>query len=204
MATPQSQRRRQTVDALAAILALPGPTDVLLLLKTLATVGLIGQAADAAIRLAELVPDEPIPEGPAGAITAGAEGDYEAAYILAAGERIQAALVAGHTLAEAGVLEQRYWQMHRDAVFHRYLAARSVDNAAKIYGDTLGWYLGQRKTHTPVCVAAAGHNFNAWQRPLAGFPGTSHALCGCHAGPPHYTNVTVDDATRALVMAGKD
>lgn len=202
---PSRTSRAKALDTVAAILAGLTPTAAYpLLIKTLATIGIVGTAATAAIRLYTGEIPAPLPEGAAGTIVAQGEADYRAAFLIASAQRIQAALADGDTLAEAVQAEQRYWDMHKFAVLKRALAARQVDRSARIYGDRLGWYLGQRKTHTPVCEAAAGHDFSATQRPLAGFPGTSHNLCGCHAGPPFYSRQSVDDVTRPLLARGLD
>jgi hypothetical protein len=201
--TTRSDNR--VLATIAAILTIPGPPNLDLLTRALTTLGISGPAATVAIHLYTTEIQVPMPEGAAGQIVERGEIDYRAAFLLASAQRIQAALTAGQTMSEAVTAEQRYWAQHKAAVLHRAMAARQVDRAARMYGNTLGWYLDTGlRTHTPACVAAAGHNFDPTRRPLIGFPGTSHALCGCYAGPAHDTTRTVDDATRALVAAGMD
>jgi hypothetical protein len=202
--TTQTSRRDATGTVAAILAALPWATAVPLLLKALLAVGFDTAIATAALKLIASPPHEPAPEGRAGQQTAQSEVDYRAAYLLAAATRLNTAVAAGSTLVAAVAAERLFRAQHDTAVIHRHLAARAVDRAAAIYGDTLGWYLGARKTHTPVCLAAAGRTFSATRRPLPGWPGTAHATCGCHPGPPLPGAGSVDDATRALLAAGLD
>lgn len=114
---------------------------------------------------------------------------------------------AWHTDGAAGLAaqlrrERRYFAQHLNALRHRAAAAAQVDAAHRRYGRTLGWYLGAAKTHTPECVAAAGNNFPATRPPIIGWPGTVHARCACHAGPPHPDGGLVDDAVMSLMASG--
>lgn len=141
------------------------------------------------------------PTGPAGKITRDAEVDFRSAYIATAATRLQA---RRSDPVKALRAEKRYFSAHVAAVRHRAAAAGWVDSAAAINGPTLGWYLGPPFRHTPVCRAAAGHNFSALHAPVCGWPGTTHARCACYPGPPFPGAGTVDAAVRRLVAMGAD
>lgn len=177
-----------------------------LLLSALLGFGISRDAAVLAIKIAGREP----------AVTGGASGVasediaserfiYRAAYILAASERLMRSLSSTrgpegrvNHLKLALRAEWRYWRQHLEAQRHRLHAARETDAAARSWGDLLGWYLGPRMTHTPACIAAAGHNFRLSHRPRVGWPGTVHAGCGCYAGPPFASVESVDQATRGI------
>ena len=195
--------------AMAAILAsgLAVAAMLALALQALAILGIGVVAATAAFMLAGHMPHPPgTPSGAAGKAIRNAELGYRAAYIVNAALRIERALrdarARGESQADAlrAALkaERRYFRMSVEAMRHRAHAGQQIDMSAKVYGDTLGWYLGDRRSHTPACLAANGRNFSVRERPAIGWPGTVHSECGCWAGPPFPNRGSVDDATRGL------
>lgn len=150
--------------------------------------------------------------GPVARQVAAEEVLYRASYLIAAARRIDAALAKarrdhepiGPSLRRALQRERRWWSAHLFAKAHRAQAADQVDDAAAAFGPLLGWQLGLAGSHTPVCRAADGHNFEALRRPLPGWPGSVHPRCSCHAVAPWPGATSVDVATRGLVAAGID
>lgn len=131
---------------------------------------------------------------------------YRAAYIVHAAVRVQARVAAGQSLFHAVRAERHLLEGHLRAQAARMDAARTVDRLART-NVWLMWQLGPTRTHTPVCLAAAGHMFPAGQRPLHGWPGSSHPGCLCTSVPgrrPRPGERTVDQVIAPLVAGGED
>lgn len=226
---PSRRDRRQLQTALAAVFAagLPASAAAGWLIQTLTAAGYPAAVAVLAIKITgAAVPADavtvagqlPAVSGFAAVDVARQELVYQVAYLIAAADRLSRAFYAdersgtvdtgtvwGPNLQDALRGEVRFRRLHTAAAAHRRAAAVRVDRAAAEHGPKLGWYLGQVRTvHTPVCRAAAGHDFDARRRPLPGWPGTSHAMCACHPGPPHGSRLSVDEVTRPLIARGLD
>lgn len=124
---------------------------------------------------------------------------YRAAYVLNASQRITKQLLDGVPAKQAILRERRFYQAHELARRNRLESANKIDVLREQFGPLLGWYLNPLLNNDPECVAANGHNFNAMQMPVIGWPGAVHPNCGCVAGPPHPGAGSVDEATKWLV-----
>lgn len=198
------------LSTLAAILTsgLGAAAMLVLAVKALATVGISATAASAAFRLAGRLP-QPAgeAEGIVGARTRSAELSYRVSYLLAAARRIEQSLQEARSRGESQLQslrdalqkERRYFGQSLQATRNRANAATQIDHSSQVWGPVLGWNLGSRKVHTPECVKAAGHNFSIARRPRIGWPGMVHSQCGCFAGPPFASKVTVDQATAGMI-----
>lgn len=181
------------------------------LLVVLLPLGISRRAALAAVRMV-LSGTPPatyvsLPAGPATMDTLRQASFFQAAYLVHAALRIQDRLTAGQSPPEAVRHERAYFGSHRSAQRRRLQSARSVDSLALRGHRWLRWRLGEAHTHTPVCIAANGHPFRADQRPLPGWPGSTHPRCSCSAGPgvaPRAGELTVDDVTGPLIAMGLD
>lgn len=74
--------------------------------------------------------------------------------------------------------EQRFAQMRSSAAAERVLASAELEELRRVSPQGAFWKLGKRKTHTPDCLAMAGH-FWPWSvlnevHPLL------HTGCGCY------------------------
>jgi len=188
--------------AAAAGAAAAGAALTAKLVQILVAVGLVPVAAVALAALAGHGPQNVgrwAEMGPAGRHTRRQELAYRAAFLAAAAFRVRDRLVAGQSVSEALRPERRWWAAHLAALRRRAAAAAQVDEAARKHGDVLGWYLGNARTHTRECVAAAGHNFDVRYPPLIGYPGQVHSRCACTAGPAHPGAGTVDNATIGVI-----
>ena len=116
-----------------------------------------------------------------------------AQFVVASGRRVTAELRQarsrnenlGDALVRAMGRERRYYLLHLEANWRRMQAAASVDSAAMLYGDLLGWYSVKDSKTTADCWHADGSNFRADQMPSIGYPGMVHMRCRCTPGPPH-------------------
>lgn len=121
---------------------------------------------------------------------------YRASYILHAAERIEKDVVAGKAVQDALADEKAVFRKHESARRGRLGAAARVGKAANMFGDILGWYLNPALDNEPECIAADGNNFRASEGTILGWPGAVHPNCGCSAGPPHATGISVNEAVR--------
>lgn len=74
--------------------------------------------------------------------------------------------------------EQRFAQMRATAAAERVLASAELEELRRISPQGAFWRLGKRKTHTPDCLAMAGH-FWPWSV-LAEVHPLLHTGCGCY------------------------
>lgn len=180
-----------------------------------------GTIATLAVGLSVLLPDVSMPnlravvglalsESALPALSSGA-GDAEtvaraqelamrAAYIQAAAERLEKAEQAGKPTRTALADESLLYRRHRNAQFGRTSAARKVDQAARDFGDTLGWYLNPLLNNEIECIKANGHNFKASEGTVIGWPGAVHPHCGCVAGPPIPGAGWVNDSVKPVLL----
>lgn len=105
---------------------------------------------------------------------------YRAYYIVNAVDRLEKAEKQGaDALARAEQAEAHYFALHLRAVSNRLTSARMVDQAARRWGDLLGWKAVMDNRTTAECRAANGRNFHATREPLIGWPGAVHPHCRC-------------------------
>lgn len=133
----------------------------------------------------------PVPDGPAQRIERNLAPAWLALYLVAASERLAAALAEGPTALEAAKqAEERYFSRHVQAETRRQRAAALQDMAQTLNSDResslthmLGWRAVLDNRTTPECRYANGRNFQADQMPIIGWPGAVHMRCRCSAGP---------------------
>lgn len=134
-----------------------------------------------------------------------AEVYYRAAYVANAAQRMQAAMKAGASQAEALRQEAPYYQFHEQARAQRLRSAAQVQSAARLVGQfdgrgtLVGWYLNPLLNNEVECIAANGHNFYAEEGTMIGLPGSVHNRCGCYAGQPIQGATLVNDALQNVV-----
>ena len=109
---------------------------------------------------------------------------YRASYLLNASQRIERSLSRGEPIRVALADESTFYRAHERARENRLKSAAKVYNAARLWGNLLGWYLNPLLNNDPECIAADGHNFYADEGTVIGLPGSVHPHCGCTAGPP--------------------
>jgi len=125
--------------------------------------------------------------GPASAQASRMNAARRAQYVVAATKRIQAAVAEARAkgvpedeaFAAALAQEQRYYELHLDAMQNRADAAATTDLAARKYGDLLGWLAKKDDRTSAECFAASGKNYYASHMPDIGFPGAVHPSCRC-------------------------
>lgn len=187
-----------TAAALGALTAVLGP------------LGVSAAVAAAAWRYAEHSKPAThidLPAGPAVSRVLAEAPFYQAAYIVNAALRIQQAIDRGVSLPQAVRAERRLFLAHRKAQRGRLRAAQAVDRLAAKGHVWLTWRLGDAAHHTPACRAADGHPFPAAQRPVIGWPGSTHPGCACWASPgfpPRAGQKTVDQVTAGMAALGID
>jgi SPP1 gp7 family putative phage head morphogenesis protein len=130
-----------------------------------------------------------IPSATASAESSALEPTYRAQYVLAAARRLSG--LEGEEREEALRREQRYFNLHIQAVANRRQSAANVDKARARYGNELGWYAKMDSRTSAECREANGKNFSATRIPPIGWPGSVHPHCRCKAGKRHATSVTV-------------
>jgi hypothetical protein len=160
--------------------------------------GISGQALSAATALVLSWPQEAMEgTGPAQRWAVRANLVRRAGFLLNAGRRVQAALIAARSqnlpargaIAGALAAEKRYLAQHVAASTGRVAAATAVDGMAAVHGNLLGWQALKDKRCTPGCAAASGRNFRADRPPVVegypAYPGTVHgATCRCRPVAP--------------------
>lgn len=208
---PRASTESTTQAGLVLVLSsdLPALAMAPILVRVLVANGIETQAARAAVSLiGRTAASVATPTGTASRSIRTAEVAYRASYLLAAARRLSRALVEARSTNEpivaalhaALVSEGRFRTQHLEAVRNRARAGAAVDAASVLHGPLLGWYLGRAQTHTPDCVAANGHNFDATRPPRIGWPGTVHVRCSCYPGAPHPGAATVDQATAGMAL----
>lgn len=118
---------------------------------------------------------------------------FRAAYLTKAANRLQRDLDAGANLRDALRREVANFEAHKAARQKRLEAAGQAASSAELYGTLLGWYRNPLLDSDTDCIVADGHNFDAAQGTIIGWPGAVHPKCGCHAGPPHEGAGMVND-----------
>lgn len=162
--------------------------------KLLKPLGLDPKAITAAINLASRVPREyePLKRDPKNAksnVRRKLVG-YRAAYLLNCAKRISAAIKGApkeekrQRYDAAKARENVYYKRHVAMQRRRISAARAVDRASLIYGDTLGWLAFPGERPSEACQKAHMKNFKASEMPSIGFPGAVHMNCKCVAVAP--------------------
>jgi hypothetical protein len=115
-----------------------------------------------------------------------------AQYVVAASKRVADAAQEARSKGEPVTAamdaqvtrEQRFYFLHRQAMWSRAQAAMSTDMAALEYGPLLGWKAVLDNRTSPECKNANGRNFYATAMPDIGFPGSVHLACRCRAVAP--------------------
>jgi SPP1 gp7 family putative phage head morphogenesis protein len=126
---------------------------------------------------------------------------FRAAYIIAASERIAAAVEHGKTIEQAIAQERPFFTAHLKAETARVSSRVQTRQAARRYGDVLGWYARLDSHTSPECRAAHGKNFRASENTVIGLPGAVHARCRCRPGRPFKDAGWVNDAMTASIKA---
>lgn len=131
-------------------------------------------------------PGHPFEQGPAEEEQRRLAAAYRAWYIINAVERLEkAATESPDALTRAEAMESHYFRLHLRAVQNRIESARAVDDAARRWGDLLGWRAVMDQKTTLECRAANGKNFHASAEPSIGYPGAVHPHCRCIPTAPY-------------------
>lgn len=198
MTTPSAAQSQQqlTTTEVAALLATGATVAVLspAVVTSLVAVGVSAAAARAALTLVGATSVlSVLPIGPASRATATSEQFFRAAYLVAAGQRIQADLDSGMSMRAALGAERPNLSAHLGAKANRKRAAAAVDAQTASHGYTLGWKAQMDERTSAECRRANGRNFSALSRPLIGWPGTVHPHCRCAPVAPFVGAGFVDD-----------
>lgn len=130
------------------------------------------------------------------------EAGYRAAYLLNAVQRLQRDVDEGSSLPAAIRAESGNFNAHERARRNRLDCAARVARAAAAFGNILGWYRNPESNSEAECLLADGHNFDADEGTVIGYPGSVHPECACEPGPPHEpieTTKTVNDVIRGTI-----
>jgi hypothetical protein len=122
---------------------------------------------------------------------------YDVAFLISSARRITEAMTKGKTADEAGKVEQSYDKMHTKANQVRTQSLQQTEKVMLRNGPLVGWYAHYDSKTSPACRLANGHNFDAMQGTVIGYPGSVHPHCRCYAGPPHANGQMVDDVLQA-------
>jgi SPP1 gp7 family putative phage head morphogenesis protein len=128
-----------------------------------------------------------VPTGPLYDIEVEHAATWEALYLMAAVDRMDAAGVSPVSKAR----ETRYFEQHKVAVERRLRSAALADVTRQLVADRdtpateglLGWRAVMDERTTNECRAANGQNFRADRMPTIGWPGAVHPHCRCSAAP---------------------
>lgn len=183
MGATSLQPEGAVVAAVTAVLVsgLPPATMAAVLGSTLSGYGIGTNVVQAAVVMV-LRSIQPLPPGPAAQLTARMQASYRAAYLVASAVRMQNAVNAGSTLADAMSNERRFYALHLDAQVNRGNAVKAVDRVAGNDPDELLIWVAKMDSRTSAeCRAANGLTFTAAEPPLIGYPGAVHPRCRCRA-----------------------